>query len=264
MTSVCSTDASDIGNSRPVLPADWHRISFEANRGSADDPAPQRSGVRHHGQAEYRRAWQNFEHLERPSAHRVDWAAWAAGHQHHRLFAILPREATVLEAIELAQQSLRHLVGVELHPPEFFHVTLQTLGFDEQLRYSAEALDRLLAREPAFEIELGGVNAFESAVFLEVHSRRRLFELRQLIRRVGGQPLARLDPLSGYLFHLTLGYFDTTASVAKVREAIRPLRQQRTARLRVDEVALVELPTNQRVAYPPFKPLRRFPLRGSG
>jgi len=120
----------------------------------------------------------------------------------------------------------------------------------------------VLAEVPAFEIELGGVNAFESAVFVEVHSRGRLFELRQHIRRVGGQALTRLDPLPGYLFHLTLGYFDRTASVARVREAIQPLRQRMTARVRVDEVVLVELPTDQRVAYPQFEPLRRFPMHG--
>jgi 2'-5' RNA ligase len=236
---------------------------MERDPALAEVRALQRSGMIHHGQAEYLRAWQRFEQLERLAAHRVDWAAWAAGHHHHRLFALLPRQATVLEAIELAQQSLRHMVGVELHPREFFHLTLQTLGFDDQLDYDAEALARVLAREPAFDIQLGGVNAFESAVFLEVHGWGELLALRRHIRRVGGAPLARLDPVSGYLFHLTLGYFDTTASAASVCTAIRSLRQRWTTHVRVDEVALVELPTDQRVAYPPFEPLMRFPLRQS-
>src|SRR5579859_1312117 len=36
--------------------------------------------------------------LERPAWHRLDWAAWPAGHHHHRLCALLPRQAAVLEA----------------------------------------------------------------------------------------------------------------------------------------------------------------------
>ncbi len=211
--------------------------------------------------AEYRRVWQQFEQLERLAPHRADWANWAAGHRYHRLFALLLRESAALDEIERAQDPLRNLTGVEMHPREFFHVTLQSLGFDREVEYDSRALFEVLAHEPAFELELGGVNAFRSAAFLEVQPGKRLLELRQHIRRVGGAPLTRVDPFPRYMFHLTLGYFDASASPSSVREAIRPLRQRRIARICVDEVALVELPTDQSIAYPPLEATKAFPLK---
>jgi hypothetical protein len=120
-------DVSDLAVMHPMLRTEADHLlertstppissTMERDPALAEVRALQRSGMIHYGQAEYLRAWQRFEQLERLAAHRVDWAAWAAGHHHHRLFALLPRQATVLEAIELAQQSLRHLVGVDPHP----------------------------------------------------------------------------------------------------------------------------------------------------
>jgi 2'-5' RNA ligase len=217
-------------------------------------------GVSRRPRADYCRVWQQFKQLERLAPHRADWADWAAGHRYHRLFALLLRESAALEEIERAQDPLRNMRGVELHPRGFFHVTLQSLGFDGEVECDSGALLDVLAHEPAFELELGGVNAFRSAVFLEVQPGRRLLDLRQHIRRVGGAPLTRLDPFPGYTFHLTLGYFDASASATSVREAIRPLRRRRIARICCDEVTLVELPTDQSVAYPPLEAIKRFPL----
>jgi hypothetical protein len=118
----------------------------------------------------------------------------------------------------------------------------------------------VLARVPAFSIQLRAASAFRSAAFLEVHSNGRLLDLRTVVRRAGGPRLQHVDPFAGLLFHLTLGYFDAHVDVAAVRERLRSLRANGSITLPADELALVEVPTDQREAYPLLEPVRRFRL----
>jgi RNA 2',3'-cyclic 3'-phosphodiesterase len=210
--------------------------------------------------AEYAAAWAAFERLERTAPHRQDWARWSAGHTVHRLFAVLVDELAARGAVACVQRALVDLHDLEVHPAHFLHVSLQSLGFDRQLDIDLGAVAAAVADQPAFELCLGAPNAFQSAVFLEVHSQGRLLALRTALRNVGGPALGRLDPYPGLLFHLTLGYFGPRLGTDQLRARLRPLRDGRCVRARVDEVGLFEVPTDQRQAYPLLAPVSRFRL----
>jgi 2'-5' RNA ligase len=209
---------------------------------------------------EYAAAWAAFGRLQRAAPHRLDWARWSAGHTVHRLFAVLLEEPAAQAAVARVQRALVGMHDLELHPAHFLHVSLQSLGFDRQLEIDLAAVAAALAEQPAFDLDIGAPNAFDSAVFLEVHSHGRLLALRTAVRRVGGPALARLDPFPGLLFHLTLGYFGERMDTAELRTRLRPLRDRPGVRVHVDEVGLFEVPTDQRQAYPLLAPVRRFRL----
>ncbi len=224
----------------------------------------------------YERIWQEFQARSWPAPHRRDWAGWAAGRGPHLLLLAPIREEAVVEAIRATQRCLVSVQGLELHPPHFFHVSIQSLGFlaprgatPGEGEIDADTLDDLvpaigaaLARVPAVDLGLGGVNAFVSSVFLETHSRGGLRGLRATARAAGGPAVVRVDPHAAFIFHLTVGYFDGSGHASRARAAIEPLRGEAVARCWVDEVHLVAIPTDQREPYPRFEPLARFSLAG--
>jgi 2'-5' RNA ligase len=212
--------------------------------------------------AEYAAAWATFEALERVSPHRADWAAWAGNRVRHTLFMALVRDPAAVAAIGNVQRCLAGIAGLEMHAGHFFHISIQSCGFDDALTLDEARLRAVLSTSPSFEVVLGGVNAFHSAVFLETHSGGRLLELRHALRAALGPPVEAIDPYAGFLFHLTLGYLGQGTLAHTVRETIRPLRERETARVRIDRVDLVRVPTDQRVAYPTLLPIRSFELAG--
>ena len=225
--------------------------------------------------AEYASAWRTFLALDRAAPHSRDWARWANGRGPHLLLLARVTDPGAVAAVRLAQQALAGVEGVELHPISFLHVSIQSLGFQarpglapepgevapDELPCAIERLGRVLARLTPFPVALGAPNAFHSSVLLETHSGGHLLALRRALR--SAEPLARrVDPHEGFLFHLTLGYFEECVRLDAVRAALRPLRSRPPTLFTVDALDLVALPTDQRVAYPPLEPIAHLPLGG--
>jgi hypothetical protein len=222
------------------------------------------NGVDEHDQAAaYAAAWRAFEGLERLADHRSDWSDWVAGRGPHLLLMALIRDSPTVQAIQAVQHALNMPRDVELHAPHFFHISIQSFGFGRLTDHDAELPNRLaleLCKVPAFDVVLGGPNAFHSVVFLETHSGGRLLDVRRAARIAAGPMLGEIDPYPGFLFHLTIGHFGPGADAAQIQQAIRPLREIITARTRITTIALVDVPTDQLVAYPPLEPLATFRL----
>lgn len=213
-----------------------------------------------HDQADqYAAAWAEFERLERVATHRADWAQWAAGRRQHTLFMVR-LDGAARSAVDDVHQRLRGMRGLELHEPHFLHISVQSCGFDDALTVDHDRIAAEVGAQTAFEVHLGGLNAFHSAVFLEVHSGGRLLGLRHALRAALGPALETIDPYPGLLFHLTLGYLSAGADVRTLREAIRLLRTADYGRVRVDRVDLVSVPTDQRVPFPELESISSFAL----
>jgi 2'-5' RNA ligase len=214
-----------------------------------------------HDQAEqYAAAWAEFERLDRLASHRTDWATWAAGRSAHRLFMVLVRDPLAVAAISEVQRVLGDVPGVEPHATHFFHISLQTCGFDDELPVDTERVARAVSALPRFHVALGGVNAFHSAVFLETHSGGALLRVRHAVRDALGPGLQAIDPFRDFLFHLTIGYLEAGGEPEAVRRRIRPLRQCQSASVTVERIALVRVPTDQREPFPKLEPLASFEL----
>jgi len=214
----------------------------------------------HDQAAEYASAWASFSALEHVAPHRADWATWAAGRRWHALFMALVREPGVVAAIAEVQARLQGVPGLELHARHFFHISIQSCGFDDAVPIDAERVAAALAELEDVDVVLGGVNAFHSAVFLETHSAGGLLQVRHALRGALGEPIAAVDPYPGFLFHLTLGYLGPACDVPGLRAQIAQLRGHETAHLRIATIDLVQVPTDQRVAFPDLEPISSFAL----
>jgi 2'-5' RNA ligase superfamily len=211
---------------------------------------------------EYAAAWRMFEGLERVAPHREDWARWANGRRLHTLLMALVEDAGAVAAIAQVQARLEGLAGLELHAQHFFHISLQTCGFGHELAVDHVRVEEAVSGLKPFQVELGGVNAFHSAVFLETHSAGQLLALRRALRDGLGPRVHGIDPHDGFLFHLTVGYLQAGAEIGAIRERIKGLREHKVATLTIEQVALVEVPTDQQVAFPRLEPIRTFALAG--
>ncbi len=226
--------------------------------------------------AEYARVWDSFQERATLSHHRREWGEWVAGRSPHLLLLARPRDPRVLAGIGGVQRRLAHVRALELHPPDFLHLSLQSLGFlapasrparvgevdQAWLLAAIRGLGDALERVAPVRVRVGATNGFYSCVFLEVHSGGGLQALRQAIRVALGPRILGIDPYPGYLFHLTVGFFGADAWAPSARAAITPLRQHALGEVVVDEVLLVALPTDQRIPFPALEPLASFRLRG--
>ncbi len=173
---------------------------------------------------------------------------------------VLLRDPEAVAAVAAVQRELHGLAGLELHAEHFLHISVQSCGFDDALSIDAQRVQAALDGLAPFDVVLGGVNAFHSAVFVEAHSGGRLLALRTALRETLGPAIAAIDEHPGLLFHLTIGYLTPDADVGQVRQAIAPLRHIETARVAISSLELVDVPTDQRVPFPRLAPTATFRL----
>lgn len=129
-----------------------------------------------------------------------------------------------------------------------------SVGRLEELEYGAR---EALAGFAPFSAELRNLNAFPGAVFVEVHDRGELREIREAIRARCGLSEPPGPP------HLTVAYIhapDGTPAPKRFVEAIERCREARVGRLDVDRIKLTLL--DLRKEYPEPEILAGIPLSG--
>jgi len=153
-------------------------------------------------------------------AENRDFIEWRRGRETYAVWVLQVEEQTVLEKYKAARD---HLDGYLLKPyTRQPHITLFVCGFlvDEtqynddfapaQLQLQMEALEQA-AIDP-FEIEIGGLNSFASAPYLEVHDPMGcISHLRDVLSRGGREfRTATFTP------HLTIGLYGGAFSSEEV------------------------------------------------
>lgn len=218
---------------------------------------------------EYAAVWEHFvaERRLEFGGHRDP--NWRDGHALSASFVVPVETEQFRDRLEPLRDALRPFPFVSLHPDNFMHITLLLLGFltpepkerneisPERLEQIEIAVRRVLERFPAFPAELANLNAFPGAVFVEVHDRGMLKELRSVI--CSG---CRLEEPSGPP-HLTLAYFqvpDGTPAPEALISAIGRYREWPAGEIQVDRVRLTLL--DLRSEYPDPETLAEMPLSG--
>lgn len=172
---------------------------------------------------------------------------WNDGYALSASFMIPVEAASLREGLEPLRDALRPFPFVSLHPDHFVHITLLLPGFlvpepksrnelsPERLKQLAsEAREALAGFEP-FEAELRNLNAFPGAVFVEVHDRGMIGELREAIRARCGLPEPPGPP------HLTLAYIEDPDGSTAPRAFVETIERHRDRHVGVIHVDRVEL-----------------------
>jgi len=158
----------------------------------------------------------------------------------------------VRAAIASFVEGLRDVPCLDLYPGDFWHTTVKMVGFQVVKRTRPDevlpgevgpmllAAERALAGQEPFQVEIGPVNAFSDAVFLEVHDGGRLKALHQrLIEALGTCPRFPHDGDS-YLPHVTLARYASQDGLGKLKGRLSTVRSQRLGTLPVQRVELVK------------------------
>ena len=217
----------------------------------------------------YRELWEKFRRESRLEFGGHTDPAWQDGHDSSASFLVPVEAESVREGLEPLRKALRSFPFVSLHPDHFLHITLLLPGFLvaepqgpnelsvgrlEELAYGAR---EALAGFAPFSAELRNLNAFPGAVFVEVHDRGELREIREAIRARCGL----LEPPGPP--HLTVAYIhapDGTPAPKRFVETIERCREARVGRLDVDRIKLTLLDLRKEYSEPEI--LAGIPLSG--
>lgn len=215
----------------------------------------------------YRRVWDAFVGASQTSDGRHDTDEWRSHPGPFVTCVVRVQEADLLPGLPLLDEALASLPGTRVHPAHFLHITLQELGFvaDQPRRqdeisttrleeFITSAVDPISAAAP-FSITLGGANAFNDAVFLEIANGVALAHLHERLFELAALPVLPTYP---YLPHCTLAHFDGTCPPRAAANAIAPWRQEQFGSMQVSEIEIVSLDPRQ--TYPQLESLAVIPL----
>ena len=154
-----------------------------------------------------------------------DYPEWHRGRERYVLWYL----AVQHPALECYLQQLKQQFSDVLFRPNTrqFHITLYICGFyaakkhweddflESQFQQQVQALQQLQL-EP-FQLKVGGINSFDSALFVEVQDQsQQLARIRQALS-VGGAEIAALQ----YHPHITLGLYQAEHSTNHILERIQ-------------------------------------------
>jgi 2'-5' RNA ligase len=215
----------------------------------------------------YCRVWESFLHADSTKDGRHDTLYW---HSHDGPYAAcvvrVPADSLQPGLAEL-RRAIAPLPGVRLHPDHFVHVMLQELGFvvDQPARPDEISSARLeefvlaavdpISSSARLSLTLGGANAFEDAVFLEVAPGEPLLQLHDRLFDLAAVPQVPRFP---YLPHCTIAHFDGTCPPSSAQAALQPWREHVFGACLVSEVEIVTLDPKQ--TYPELESYAVIPL----
>jgi 2'-5' RNA ligase len=165
------------------------------------------------------------------------------------------------------RSALSTLPFVRIHPDGFLHIMLQELGFvcakperrDEMSPARVEefiaSVTPALADATAFDVRAGGANAFQDAVFLDIHDRGCCARLHARLREIAAVPSV---PRFAYLPHTTITHFTKSAPIENVPAIIAPWRDREFGSFRVEQIEVVTMRLDE--PYPPLETYAVFPL----
>lgn len=217
----------------------------------------------------YRRVWDHFQQLATVSDGRHDTPEWRS-HQGDYAVCVLRVDAEALQpALDQLRDALCMFSGVRCHPDAFLHITLQELGFvcpaptardeisPDRLEEIATTAAGPLSRRRVFDIDVGGINSFQDAVFLDIHDGGNCARLHARLLDLVAQP--RPSPFP-FLPHVTIAHYMEGAPAKGIVETLTPWRDIHFGTVRATQVEIVTLRVDR--PYPELEPYAVIPLRG--
>jgi RimJ/RimL family protein N-acetyltransferase/2'-5' RNA ligase len=182
-----------------------------------------------------------------PMADHWVWRrGWRPGRRKYAFHITFDRQPAAHRLVTGCQEALRGLGGLDLVPLEWLHLTVQSIGFTDEV--SAEDADAILAAArvrlaglPAAQVTLGPVLVTPEAILLPVTPEPALTPVRAAIRAAildVWQP-SRLAGADAWQPHVTVAYSNASGPAAPYTAALAD--SQRTAPAKITAVQLIIL-----------------------
>ncbi|MER6756598.1 2'-5' RNA ligase family protein [Micromonospora echinofusca] len=190
--------------------------------------------------------WTTYQDLPELTNHWYWRPGWRADRQFYTWHLTFEQQPELHHLVTGLQHKLA-LPGLDLVPLDGLHLTMQGLGFTDEVTDAdvsaivAEARKRCTGIPP-LEFSLGPVDPDAEGIGLLVRPWDRVEHLRATIRDAIGAVWPTVpEPAQGFRPHVTLAYSGSPAPTEPIRDTLAQLRDRPAARVKIREVPLIAL-----------------------
>jgi 2'-5' RNA ligase len=196
--------------------------------------------------------WRDFERTASLREHWYWRPGWRPGRSFYTWHLTFADQPALFDLVREVQSAL-DVPGLDLVPLEGLHLTMQGVGFTDEV--STQDVDAMVAAArlrcgsiPAVRIGLGPVDPDEEGVGLMVTPWAPVEAVREAVRDAIASVWPEVpEPAKGFRPHVTIAYSGASVPAELVRERLRPLRGLPSVAVQVDEVQLIALNRDDRI-----------------
>lgn len=207
----------------------------------------------------FRRIWQNLRQVPAVTDGRHDTEGW---HQRTGTFVLccarIP-DGTLTAEYDEVHNALLELPYARLHPVWFLNIPVLELGYlvDEPLQRDEidqtrltefiQMAERPVRDYPRFLVELGGVNSFADAAFIDIHDDGWFSRIH---RRLLDFMVVPPDTTFPYLPLLTIAQYTTNSPIGRLPAMLAEWRDSDFGAFEVEAIEIVGIRTGEPYALP--------------
>ncbi|RKN50428.1 2'-5' RNA ligase family protein [Micromonospora endolithica] len=195
--------------------------------------------------------WTAYQDLPELTSHWYWRPGWRADRQFYTWHLTFEHQPELHHVVTNLQRQLA-LPGLDLVPLDGLHLTMQGLGFtdevtDHGLRTIVAEAQRRCAGIPPLELSLGPVDPDAEGIGLLVRPWDRVEQLRAAIRDAIGSVWQTVpEAAEGFRPHVTIAYSGSQTPTGPVRDRLNALRHQPPARVIIRQATLIALRRERR------------------
>ncbi|MFC0504969.1 2'-5' RNA ligase family protein [Micromonospora costi] len=196
--------------------------------------------------ASLQQRWAAYQELPELTEHWYWRPGWRAGRQFYTWHLTFEHQPE-LHNLTTQLQSQLAMPGLDLVPLDGLHLTMQGLGFtdevsDDDINAIVAEARRRCAGMPPLELSLGPVDPDAEGIGLLVRPWDRVEALRATIRSAIATVWASApEPADNFRPHVTLAYSGAPVPTEPIRAQLAKLRHLPVAQVRISEVPLIAL-----------------------
>jgi 2'-5' RNA ligase len=170
-----------------------------------------------------------------PASMRNHWwwrPGWTTGRHYYACHLTLDDQPQLRELVARYQQAVANVPGLDLIPPEWLHITMQGIGFTDeinsaQLRRVTEALTQELSKIDPPTVSFRYLTVHPEAIFLKAHPADALYPLRARLYRavvdaIGiNNSAGDMPVLKEFIPHISIAYVNADGQARPIAEALQ-------------------------------------------
>jgi 2'-5' RNA ligase len=200
----------------------------------------------------FEQRWLDYQKIDRLREHWYWRPGWRIGRSFFTWHVTFDGQPELQERVKRLQAEL-NLPGLDLVPLNGLHLTMQGLGFTDEVAGSdvsaiVEAARRACRTIAPLTLALGPIDPDPEGIGLLVSPWKPVEELRHTLRAAIGSVWDEVpEPAKGFRPHVTLAYSATTAAAEPIRARLKPLRDLPPTVVKIDGAQLIALNRDHRV-----------------
>jgi 2'-5' RNA ligase len=176
--------------------------------------------------------WQQFQKVENMANH-WDRPGWTGGRRSYHWMITFENAPEVKALAAACQAELADLADLDLVPLDYLHVTIQGLGFTDEVSFAEiqdirTAIESRAAQLSPFAVEVGPLAGSPGAVRLSVTPHESVRAIHRLIAaaasRNPGVPASRIRSSDAFVPHASVAYSSSSAPAADDRAGTKPAK----------------------------------------